>query len=66
VGIPCRDVVEPELGVAGGRQSRYIDNILDADRDAMQRAAASATEDLPLGQLGRVHGKVSVKSDERM
>ena len=46
-----RDIVFQYFGVAGRRQARDIDDVLDADRHAMQRAAAAAGHDLGLGGL---------------
>ena len=37
-----RNIVEQDFGVAGGRQARNVDDVLDADRHAVQGSARAA------------------------
>ena len=61
-----RDIVDQDLGMAGRRQAGDIDDVLDADRHAVQRAARPARHDLGLGGPGRVHRRLGVEPDEDM
>ena len=62
--IGRRDIVDQDLRMAGRRQARDIDDVLDADRHAMQRTAQAARRDLGFGGPGRVHRRLAVEPDE--
>ena len=57
------DVVHQDLRMAGRRQAGDVDDVLDADRHAVQRPAQAAG-DLGLGGLGRRHRRLGVEPDE--
>ena len=50
--------------MAGGRQPGDIDDVLDADRNAMQRSAWAPRRDLGLGGARRRHGSVGIEPNE--
>ena len=50
--------------MAGRRQAGDIDDVLDADRHAVQRPARPAGRDLGLGGLRRRHRRLAVEPDE--
>jgi len=47
-----------------GRGARYVDVLLDRDRDAMQRAEAGAVRHRPVGRLGGREGLVRQQADD--
>jgi hypothetical protein len=63
-GVGGGDVVDQDLGVAGGRQPGDVDDVLDPDRHAVQRAADAPGGDLGLGVAGHRHGGLAVHPDE--
>ena len=63
-GVRGGDVVEQDLRVACGRQAGDVDDVLDADRHAVQRTADAAGGDLGLGGARRVHRGIGVEPDE--
>ena len=50
--------------MARGRQAGDIDDVLDADRHAVQRPAHAARGDLGLGGARGVHRGIGVQPDE--
>ncbi len=50
-GVGLGDVVLEDLGMAGRGQARDVDDVLDADRHAMQRPAQAAGDSFGLGRL---------------
>ena len=58
------DVVEQNFRVAGGGQAGDVDDVLDADRHAVQRAADVAGGDLALRGAGGIQRGVGVQVDE--
>ena len=58
------DIVDQYLRMARRGQARDVDNIFDANRDAMQRSAPATRHDLRLGSPGRFHCRRTVKPDE--
>jgi hypothetical protein len=60
------DIVGEDLGMARRRQPGDIDDILDADRHAVQRPARAAGHDLGLGRPRRGGRRVAIEPDKRM
>ena len=58
------DVVHQDLGMARGRQAGDIDDVLDADRHAVQRPSHTARGDLGLGRACGVHRGIGIQPDE--
>src|SRR5215472_15254885 len=58
------DVVAQDLRMAGRRQTHDIDDVLDADRYAVQRPARAAGDDLGFRGLRRRHGGVGVEANK--
>ena len=50
--------------MAGRGQARDVDDVLDADRHAVQRPADPARRDLGLGRPRRRHRRLAVEADE--
>ena len=50
--------------MAGGRQPRDIDDVLDADRHAVQRSAQAARLGFRFGRLGGIHRLIGLEPDE--
>ena len=49
-----------------GGKAGDVDDVLDADRDAVQRAADASAEDFSFGLNSRLHRGVCVQANERM
>ena len=60
------DIVDQDLRMAGRRQAGDIDDVLDADRHAVQRAAPPSRRDLGFGGLGGRHRRLGIEPDEGM
>jgi len=52
--------------MARRRQAGDVDDILDADRHAVQRPARAPRCDLGLGGLGDIHRGVTIEPDEHI
>ena len=66
LGIRRRDVIREETRPLRRQDARGVDDVLDADRHAVQRAAVTAALDLTF-RLGRVlTGFVRAHGDERV
>ena len=64
-GIFARDVVEQNLGVAGGRQPGNVDIVLEAVWHAVQRTERASVGDVLLGLAGGIERGFRVHADER-
>ena len=60
------DIVDQDFRMAGRRQPRDIDDVLDADRDAMQRAARMAGSYLRLGGARCCHRGIGIEPNEHV
>jgi hypothetical protein len=60
------DMVDQDLRVAGRWQPGDIDDVLDADRHAVQLAARPARHDLGLGSPGSSHRRLGIEPDKGM
>ena len=64
VRVGPRHVVAQDFGVARGRQPGHVDDVLDADGNAVERAADTPGGDLPLGGARRVQRPLGIEVDE--
>jgi hypothetical protein len=62
--IDLGNVVDQDLGMACGRQTGDIDDVLDPDRYAVQRAAAPPGRYFPAGPFGVRHRALRVQADK--
>jgi hypothetical protein len=61
-----RDIVDQYFGVAGRRQTGDIEDVLDANGHAVQRAARPSRGDFVLGRFCRFHGGLGIQPDEHV
>ena len=65
-GVLFGDVIDENFRVGRRRQAGDVDDVLDADRDAVKRASRAAGGEFVLRGSGGVHRGLRVEADERM
>ena len=61
-----RDIVAIDFRTEGGRQAGDIDHVLDADRQAVQRAEGVARHNLGLRRAGCLQHTGEIMGDQRI